>query len=297
MLSHRHHYIPEFFIKGFINPSKQMWVYNKITDRISPKQYYPRSIFFKNGGNTISVNNKDIDIIESEIYKYLDNILSRQFKIIQDNAKPDFADPALFYYINIMAATLYYRKPSSESERVSNLSQLNSLKNIQESWLETQIINAQNLNINQDDKYKFLSCLLPFIGLKLFGKNNFHPDTSYTTFNIRRPGFILSDYPIITQNPLNNFIDLASNLIFPLTSKRLFCCVEGVSKTINLKKVKSINLILAIQAKKYFCSEDKEILEMSVQLYKNAIKFNLDLVEARELLFNNILDKRGVKKS
>ena len=71
MLSHRHHYIPEFFIKGFINPSKQMWVYNKITDRISPKQYYPRSIFFKNGGNTISVNNKDIDIIQNPISQTL----------------------------------------------------------------------------------------------------------------------------------------------------------------------------------------------------------------------------------
>lgn len=254
-----------------------------------PKQLSPKAVFFRKNGNTIAVNNKELDIIESKVYKYLDNWLSKKFEVIQSEKIPDFNDSTLFYYISIMAATLYYRLPSSKLDLQSIL-EANFSDNISDIWLKNQVVSAFNLKLSEDDKCRFLKCIVPFVGLNLFGQNNFEPNMYYSTCDTDTPRFILSDWPIINRNAPINFTDIASLIIFPLTSKRLYYHIKGNFTTLGIKKVYAINLILAIQAERYFGCEDKEFLESVVEFYKDSHKYKINLVNARNELFDIICD-------
>lgn len=48
MITKRHHYLPEFYIKGFLNSNGKVFVYDKHKKAFNPNEQSPKQ-FFSNG--------------------------------------------------------------------------------------------------------------------------------------------------------------------------------------------------------------------------------------------------------
>ena len=83
-ISKRHHYIPEFFIKGFAGEDRLLSVYNKQTAKLEPKRRSPKQIFFEWNRNTFSLNGEDSDFVE-KLYQNREDKFSKTYKKIMKN--------------------------------------------------------------------------------------------------------------------------------------------------------------------------------------------------------------------
>ena len=79
MPSSRHHYLPEYYIKGFTNSDGLLYVYDKTKDKIIG-QKPPKSIFFEWDRNTVSNGIEKNSLIEEMMYGTTDSYCSPTFK-------------------------------------------------------------------------------------------------------------------------------------------------------------------------------------------------------------------------
>ncbi len=69
-ISQKHHYLPEFYLKGFTNEAGQFSIYDYEQKRIKKNLFYPSTHFFDNR-NLVDVEGEITDVPEklySEIY-------------------------------------------------------------------------------------------------------------------------------------------------------------------------------------------------------------------------------------
>src|SRR5689334_7113829 len=92
-VSERHHYLPQFYMKGFTNDVGKLWVYDKATNSVCNEPKAPRQIFYEWKGNTIDLGNEQFDFIEksfsetdSQVAKYFLEIRNSEIDSIEDLA-------------------------------------------------------------------------------------------------------------------------------------------------------------------------------------------------------------------
>jgi len=85
--SRNHHYVPQFYLRGFLNPSrakKQLHVIDKIK-----KQHFvttPRNVGSQRDFNRMEIPGMPIDEAEKQVFTVLDREASKVLKYIADNA-------------------------------------------------------------------------------------------------------------------------------------------------------------------------------------------------------------------
>lgn len=284
LISRRHHYIPEYFIKGFISPNTKLWVYDKVTDSILPNTKSPKSIFFDWNKNTITIDKIETDFPEEFIYKYIDNTLSTILKNVQANSY----DSSDYNYeiidcIRSMAFFTFYRSPATKNIIESYINN-NKLKYVE--FLRNRINDSRKVSDRSWDA--LLKHLLPFIHSSLVDKKENEDMLYYQIVDCPNSKFILSDCPILFED--DSYQSLLSNsIIFPLTSNRLYLGLRHKKYTFNLDVFVRINLLLAVQSNRYFSSSDKEFLTKIVTAYR-IIKpvEELGTIQYRSELFDTI---------
>lgn len=75
--SHKHHYLPVFYLKGFTNQENQFFVFDKLYESIKIK--YPTNSFFEIDRNTATIGDKRSSLLE-EIYQNLENASAPHFE-------------------------------------------------------------------------------------------------------------------------------------------------------------------------------------------------------------------------
>ena len=86
--SKRHHYIPQFFLKGFTNENNLFYLYKVQQSKIEKNLYSPNSVFFENYRNTIIYKDEESDIIE-KIYSDFDNTFALFFNEVRKGVPED----------------------------------------------------------------------------------------------------------------------------------------------------------------------------------------------------------------
>lgn len=281
--SHRHHYIPKFFITGFIAPSKNLWIFDKAIGKILYKPIYPKGIFFENDRNTIEVSGNRVDIIESQIFHYLDNLLAKRFKIIQSAPTTDIQTKELLQCIDLMSATIFYRLPAYDTKYTSFSPQ--DLNSIQSPSMKKLICELLELKISVTDKSKLVNCIRPLINSYFYG-GNLRMHGYYKFVEQSKPHFILSDNPILYESIPKDFLSLTNSIIFPLNSNRVYFGLKGKANSFNNEIAVGMNLLLAIQAKRYFGSPNREFLEKIVIAYKKIDLKKVDILRLKKELFD-----------
>jgi hypothetical protein len=279
-LSWRHHYVPEFYQKGFT--SDKFHVLDKKTGTIQSKLKSPRSIFFEQNRNTCFSGNEETDILETKLFSYLDNRFSI---IIQELRNTDINSQysretleEYFVFINFMKL----RNPIFDT-LIENIFKNNNFND-----LGYQIVNTENnLSIDEETIQKFhedelfikshsgILCVLPFI-----------KDNQLTSEIINNHSFfyhgknhdlcLLSDNPVIfkaDENSLKTF----QEFIFPLSDTILSVYTKNKKNHfVNRQFLFQKDIALLHQAERFVCCKDEMYLKKCLKFYESLINKNYE---------------------
>ena len=84
-LSRNHHYIPQFYLKGFLDPSlskEQLCVIDKIERRHFPAN--PRKVGSKRDFNRVNIPGSPIDAVE-KLFAKIESEIAQVLKYVEDN--------------------------------------------------------------------------------------------------------------------------------------------------------------------------------------------------------------------
>ncbi len=129
-VSSRHHYLPEFYLKGFTNDNDEFMIYlvQKGEYKKNGKFFSVRSHFFEHKGNTVAVNGVEDNFMEDN-YARMETKVAKVFqkiKAVDTNYDLEEQDIPLLQYF---AAELFWRLPSNR-ELVEVISKNFTLKEL-----------------------------------------------------------------------------------------------------------------------------------------------------------------------
>ena len=270
-ISKRHHYIPEFLIKGFTGNDGKLTVYNKQKKKFESLRKSPKQIFFEWNRNTFENNNEVSDFVE-RLYQSVENKIAPVYKRVNENLDNYELTPFdmfnIIYYINVLHSSLPIRDNQMEkyfksSKKEDLLMTINNLKT------NTEDINADLFYDRFKNNPSFIQASKIMKATIEYLKNDTPANlnnwkTYYSTEEVQYN--LISDNPIILRNPNVNSI-YNSELIFPFSKSIAIFHTKGKSiKQISGKDRVQIDVLMYLQADKYICGANGEYLEKIVEL-------------------------------
>jgi len=285
-ISQRHHYIPEFFLKGFTNSNGFLWVFDKVKNDILKTPQSPRSIFFEKKLNTISIGLEETDILE-KAYSKLESVIAKKVILVREHPIIDeIEDIENFSFVIVFLTQLFWRIPSTDKYKTSLL---NFYKFSKKSW--EAIEKQKDIDfLSEDDKCKLIKSFIPYeILAEIESKYKKENKIFFKIIHFNPPAFLISDNPIVFKKIPYTKDDFTSALIFPISQNRLFIVLESEKYSVNNDHIKLINLILMHQAERYFACYDRNLLEKFVDGFKPFSKIDKnDLVNVSVDLINSM---------
>lgn len=292
-ISKRHHYIPEFFIKGFVDETGTLAVFYKHKNRTWSKRAVPKQIFFENNRNLFNIKGKETDFLE-KLYGNSENkfapILNKI--ITQENSIMITLDEKL--QLILFLAQTYWRIPETDEE-IEHLIKETSPEELNIAFKDKEtgeyapkdfydIILSERSFIQS---YRFAKPLLDFI------KKDTEADwlknwvVYYSPRNSKMQ--ILGDNPIIIKDDTVENI-YTNELIFPFSSQQTLYHTKGnkipqIPAEIKMK----IDILLFLQAEKWVCGQREDYLKTVAYLastYNDANKIKRLKSEIFEIFTN-----------
>jgi hypothetical protein len=290
--SWRHHYIPEFYLKGFTDVNGFFKIYDvkKQSFKRNGKDFSPESHFFEKNGNTVFINNKADDFIETKYFSHTDNRIAILFdKIKNSEADTNFGlsdddMPILQHFVSIM----FWRVPTNYEQikyllKTKDLKAFGLILKSTKTGEEVKDESFENKLRNDPNFFKAIKHILPYVTFKrLF---DCRTPLRLQTVPEQLPA-ICSDNPIIFEESI--FPDLYfDDFIFPISHKHVFIRGKIRDDVYNTIKIK-IDLILLKQAKKYVSCTDQLYIEMLNKLFDD--NYN-SIDELKKEVFNELIEK------
>lgn len=260
--SKRHHYIPKFLIKEFSNEEGLLYIYDIEKDRILEKPRSPKSIFFENERNTITINEKEkSSLIEDVFYKKLDDTSSKYIRELQSSRiVPELLSDDNLAQLKFFIINLFWRLPLTDfaTKDLIKRAKINStgvdpetLRN-DKGWNKIQRMGLFKETIEQ-------------MGQSQTNRKNYYAKI----VEFEDDHFIIGDYPFIFKNYLRKFTDLVDDdYCIALSSKRILS--SSAKPLVEFTRLMSLNYNATIieQSKKYVASNNLKLLQASVEFYK-----------------------------
>lgn len=278
-ISSRHHYLPKFLIKGFVNNDEEVFVYDKTKQKILGKTFPPKSIFWEKDRNTLEFDTGKSSIIEEDTYAKIDNIGNEAVSFLKtvDLSKSEISIEYI-YKLQIFILNLFWRIPSTD-----NL--FDVIFEIINSNIPPEIKQRDSIKKHQRT-YMFIHTLKRTIENLKNGKYR------YKLIEFGSDKFVLSDSPTLYKRSPNNFDDLDnSSFIFPISSTRGFIQINEAELENNESILEKYsfwyNAVAIEQSTRFTVSPNIDILKKSIELY-NHLKENERFNEMKDLLFTRI---------
>lgn len=158
--SRNHHYIPQFYLKGFLDPSdpkKQLYVIDKAEKRGFPSN--PRDVGSKHDFNRVEIPGLPIDDAETRLFAPIDSEADQALKYIADNETlpKDEKMDILIYFVSVLAAhNPHIRNTMIDTEteiREQQLGWLVSSREVYESQLEQVNLTSKELSYEEAKQF------------------------------------------------------------------------------------------------------------------------------------------------
>lgn len=276
--SRDHHYLPVFYLKGFTNSKGNLFIYDKLNDKILEEQP-PKNFFFEKHLNNIKREGKTVLSLEDSFYMehdkrasyYLHSFLSiTNFE--SDEKIAEYTIELCWFIIN-----LFWRIPFSRQK----LEELMEAKGLQNEFF--QIIDRTTrepapkditdklqwfiLNIEKQENVKGLRLTYPFICFHSGEFLRLAQRAKDYTISID-PYLITGDNPIIQRSKTGELDDMLGEAIFPLSYNRLFTSIKKSLIFINKDLLMKINILLLHQSERFICSGNLENLKYIINSFK-----------------------------
>jgi len=291
-LSWRHHYIPEFYLKGFTNTKGKFKIFDVERQSFikAGKDFSTESYFFEKDGNTIYTEKGADDFIETKFFSRSDDRVAKLFNRIRNvvpNTRFGLSDddmPELQFFVS----AFYWRIPTNydQIKHLLKTKEIHEFGLLLKSRLNGETVRDKEIEnkLKQDHNFfKALKNILPYITYtRLFDCKT---PLTIQTFPEQLPA-LCSDNPIIFDASI--FPDIYfDDFIFPLTNKLVLIRGNKINNLMNTIKI-DIDLILLKQAKKYVSCTDQRYIKSLIKYYDDNYK---SVQELKTSVFNRLIGK------
>lgn len=269
MKSGRHHYLPEFYIKGFVNSKKKVHVFDKFENKFKKKEFSPRQIFFKWDRNSLFLDGEKDDFIE-RLYGSFESKLSPTYnKIKRQNGKIQYGINDVFNLLLLVTLT-HWRLPVNDDVAEKFVSsRSNKELFIKVFDKETGEEASENLYNNVKrrsgfiEMYKLVKPYFDYMSLDI--KTNFNNWKIYSAASEVQL-HLLGDNPIVLKKQFQDNI-LQNELIFPLTKGITLYHNKGKKiKQIEPESRIKVDVMVFLQSKRYIVGPNGDYLNTIQQL-------------------------------
>lgn len=279
--SSRHHYIPKFLIKGFTNSKGLLYIYDIAKDEIKGNLRSPKSVFWEENRNSVNINDEEsTSLIEDEFFKFLDNQSSVYIKRFQENKIDEILlsddNLAQFHFFMI---NLFWRIPFTDFATTDLIKRAK----ISAKGIDPEIL-------RKDKEFHKMKR----IGLYKHTINQFNeyppPGSNYHVLlsEFENDLFVLGDNPIIFERTPMEFVDLRNlDHMIPVSSTRLYTHTKKGSVKMTREIGFFLNAQTINQSKNYVVSGNCELLQKSVELFRELKKHHL-LFNIERKLFKRV---------
>lgn len=269
--SHRHHYIPEFFIRAFVGSDNKLSVYNKEKGVVEKLRKSPKQVFFEWNRNSFVINGHETDFLE-QIYQKGESKFAETHKKLIEKFEPISVTEFDILHLALFIAELYWRIPSQDN------AMYNLVHNLNETSSPIVLKNKETGQVLPFSELKPLLSEPAFVESmkKIQAIQDYLDHTEhivpknwliYYLPEEAPQNKLLSDNPTIIRTDNKNILN--SELIFPLSSgKTVFHTMGKRLKKIPAKHRVSIDILSFLQAEKYVCCSDGSYLESISEVAK-----------------------------
>ena len=263
--SSKHHYVPQFYLKGFQNEESNVFALKK--ERKSIKKWKTAQILYKNDLHTVSFNGNKAVIIE-DYYSEMESSFKEILTLFdeKENHIELASNLDVIRIIKLMISQQFWRTPKPDVK--VDLYSKNLIDLYDSSSLQTkEMLNFTRKDVKYFQKNRMKSnhrkviqfCLLPLLTFEVFNDNIAKLDFFHLN-NLSVEKLITSDNPVIFDKveELFSFKQFA----YPLTENILVLFNTDINKI----NVSDINKIIFKKAGDMVISSSKEQLnELVVQ--------------------------------
>lgn len=292
-LSRKHHYLPQYYLKGFTDKNNLFYLYKKGKETIEKNQYNTNSLFYENNRNTINFKGENSVIIE-DLYADFDNIFSKLFHDIENG----LSEEALFSDNNIalikqFVALFIMRLPviDEQIEDIIDIIDITKTRNtitVAGKNIFTQDDIRKKLKTDKNFRYYFRCFVLPVLLFDFQGKD----EGRWYIFETERSGHnhLCGDNPILIGGyDFNKLISFNLDFIIPLSNKKLL--VHSMNKNLQPEKLPLpflpfVDLLILWKSQKYVVGSEKNYLEKILDQQKDITKQGISYNMINERLFS-----------
>lgn len=258
--SKRHHYIAEYFSKGFANGEGLLYVYDKKKDEYQ-KPRSPKQLFYEEEGNTAywgTVRNT----LAEQSYAYLDRLTAEQMKVLrtkpQDSLTPE--DSSFMMYHMVLQ---FMRCPS-------NLVTYQKLYDDIGIWAPDLYDEYPLLKLLPSDEtiFKYSRAFVPGILVNRLAREIPGPYPIRILEHFEQDFLVLSDNPVVYGIPPFKLAGLFTHNMLAVSSRRLFVSGNLDRLGTDLQQLESYNVGTVAFAARLVCASNRLALQNAVDAWK-----------------------------
>jgi len=289
--SKNHHYIPQFYLKGFCRDDGEFEVFDKKYGKFKKAPQSPAVVFFEPRRNNIKYEGKTTDIIETN-YSAIESSLANLFYLIQTGATSDrILVPDGIKLLKTHIAFQFWRLPRLDAFADDYLKGL-TLEQVAHICTRTTppmpIERIHNLLKNDEGFRKYARAfLLPLTTFDLSG--TIPEKMEWSILDVEDPSkwanHLCTDAPFIFDDP-QGLMHFTAPFIFPLTKARLLVARYRKETAISLAPIVStkISVLSFVMANQYVVATERSYLEKIIEFSNQYIQMNRVLSLQREIL-------------
>ena len=269
--SWRHHFIPQFFIKGFKSPEEKYYVYDKLKDEIRRKDS-SEQMFYVRDKNNVTENGVVDSYLEGSGHSRLDDIHAPAIRALRDEP----CDGSLLTRNRLrmllyFRAELFWSNPSTDKLYADFFSRGGTVhvKNEKGELLEEvdEITAEQYKSSEKAQKAHRITVVMATVA-ELDNASD-HVVFHHHVYESPRTSFLLGDYPFIYINRPNTMLEVVTNQVFlPISPTRVYYNKAGNALKFDDGDRNALNALIINNSTRYVCSADKELLTSMVGFYK-----------------------------
>ena len=273
--SHKHHYIPQFYLQNFCRTDGTFEVYDKKYSKFKKSPQSPATVLFEKNRNTIKRHGVKTDVLEKN-YSQLEALFAQLFKLINlSNDSSTLLNKDSISLLKKYLAIQLWRLPVLDEFAERFILNLTLEETEHYCQVTTPPLNHYEafelIKKDVDYRYYFRCFMLP---LCTFSLNNELPDSiKWDIVTISDPSvwsnFLCSDVPIIFKNPEKLF-NFSGSFIFPLSNTKLLISKPNSDAKLSYDPILStkIAIYIYLQANRYVIATNKSFLEKIIEFSK-----------------------------
>ena len=258
--SKRHHYIAEFYAKGFTNDQGLLYVYDKKADRYQ-RPRSPKQLFYEDEGNTAYWGEVRNTVAEQG-FKYLDDLTAEHVAVLRTKDRDTLTEEDTGFMMYLMAIQ-YLRCPSNY------VTYRNLFENIS-TWAPELFNDYPLLKYfpNDETLMKSSRSFIPGYIINRVARDTPGPYPISVLAHYTEDFLVLTDNPVVYNPPPWKIPGLFTNNMLAVSSRRLFVSGDQKKLGTELLLLESYNVAAIAQADRLVCASNKKALQNAVEAWK-----------------------------